>query len=116
MDEGKERAVAVREQVVEALGLETASGRLKVRWDGKAQAKALGQMAFFIGFLTVTGLFDQWVATFWLTTRVPTDRAVATYLDVDAVDSLRALALRTCERDPRRRGQSPATEKECSGG
>jgi hypothetical protein len=54
--------MVVGEQMVEALGLETASGPLKVRWDGKAQSSILGQMAFFIEFLTVTGLFDQWVA------------------------------------------------------
>jgi hypothetical protein len=49
-------------QVVEALKLEIANGGLKVHWDGNAQATVLGQMAFFIEFLTVTGLFDQWVA------------------------------------------------------
>src|SRR4029077_9824744 len=52
----------VRKQVVEALGLQSASGQIKVRWDDNAQATALGQMAFFIEFLISTGLFDQWVA------------------------------------------------------
>jgi Transposase DDE domain len=61
MGEAKQRELVVREQVVEALGLQTASGQLKVRWDKTAQATALGQMAFFIEFLTVTGLFDRWV-------------------------------------------------------
>lgn len=61
MGEAKQRELMLRQQVVEALGLETANGRLKVRWDGNAQATAFGQMAFFIEFLTVTGLFDQWV-------------------------------------------------------
>jgi Transposase DDE domain group 1 len=61
MGETKQRALVARQQVVETLGLETSSGQLKVRWDGKAQATALGQMPFFIEFLTVTGLFDQWV-------------------------------------------------------
>ena len=61
MGEVKRRQLVVRQQVVEALGLETASGRLKVRWDENAQATAQGQMAFFIEFLTLTGLFDQWV-------------------------------------------------------
>jgi hypothetical protein len=62
MGEAKRGELVSQQQVVEALGLETASGQLKVRWDGNAQATALGQMAFFIEFLTVTGLFDQWVA------------------------------------------------------
>ena len=60
MGEAKQ-AVMARQQVVEALGLETAGGQLKVRWDGKAQSSALGQMVFFIEFLTVTGLFEDWV-------------------------------------------------------
>lgn len=33
MGEAKKREVAVRQQVVEALGLQTASGPIKVRWD-----------------------------------------------------------------------------------
>ncbi len=61
MGEAKKREVAVRQQVVEALGLETAGGPVKVRWDAKRQATAQGQMAFFIEFLSATGLFDQWV-------------------------------------------------------
>jgi hypothetical protein len=62
MGEAKQRDLVSQQQVVEALGLETANGRLKVRWDGNAQATVLGQMPFFIEFLTITGLFDQWVA------------------------------------------------------
>jgi hypothetical protein len=34
----------------------------QVRWDETAQATPHGQMAFFIEFLTVSGLFDEWVA------------------------------------------------------
>jgi hypothetical protein len=62
MGEAKRRQLVVRQQAVEVLGLQSASGPLKVRWDDKAQATVLGQMAFFIEFLTATGLFDQWVA------------------------------------------------------
>jgi hypothetical protein len=61
MGEAKQRALVARQREVKTLGLQTSSGQLKVRWDGKAQATALGQMPFFIEFLTVTGLFDQWV-------------------------------------------------------
>jgi hypothetical protein len=61
MGEAKKREVAVRQQVVEALGLQSASGPIKVRWDGNRQATTQGQMAFFIEFLVATGLFDQWV-------------------------------------------------------
>ena len=51
MGEVKRGDLVVRRRVVEALGLETASGRLKVRWDENAQATAQGQMAFFFEFL-----------------------------------------------------------------
>lgn len=62
MGEAKSRELAVRKAVEQALGLETAGGAIKVRWDKNAQATAQGQMAFFIEFVSVTGLFDQWVA------------------------------------------------------
>jgi hypothetical protein len=62
MGEAKRREVAVRQQGVEAVGLQTAGGPIKVRWDAKSQATVHGQMAFFIEFLIATGLFDQWVA------------------------------------------------------
>ncbi len=62
MGEAKRREVAEREQVVEVLGLQTAGGPIKVRWDGKSRATVHGQMAFFIEFVSASGLFDQWVA------------------------------------------------------
>jgi len=62
MGEARTRELVRHQQVVEALGLETAGGALKVRWDNKAQSTVYGQMAFFIEFLTATGLFEQWVA------------------------------------------------------
>ena len=62
MGEAKRRQDLVKQEMVEALGLETAGGRLQVRWDSSAQATPHGQMAFFIEFLTVSQLFDEWVA------------------------------------------------------
>jgi len=62
MGEAKRRDVAMRQQVVEALGLHSAAGQIKVRWDANSQATEQVQMAFFIEFLIATGLFDQWVA------------------------------------------------------
>jgi hypothetical protein len=61
MGQAKSRGLWVHRQVVEALGLQTASGPLKVRWDGKAKSTTFGQMAFFIEFLTATGLLEKWV-------------------------------------------------------
>lgn len=62
MGERNRRLTAVKTEVVEALALETEGGRLQVRWDAAAQATPHGQMAFFIEFLTVSGLFERWEA------------------------------------------------------
>lgn len=62
MGEAQGGEIAVHEAAVEAVGLQTANGPIKVRWDESSQATVQGQMAFFIEFLVITGLFDQWVA------------------------------------------------------
>src|SRR5438105_15793744 len=62
MGEAKRRQELTTHNVVESVGLETAGGRLQVRWDDSAAATVHGQMAFFIEFLTVSGLFKRWVA------------------------------------------------------
>ena len=61
MGEANSRALVARQHVIEVLGLQTASGQIKVRWDDNGQTTAQGQMVFFIEFLTATGLFDRWV-------------------------------------------------------
>jgi hypothetical protein len=61
MGEAKRRQELARRDVVESVGLEIAGGRLQVRWDDSAAATVHGQMAFFIEFLTVSGLFNRWV-------------------------------------------------------
>ena len=50
MGEAKKRELAVREQVVEALGLQTASGPLKVRWDNKHRRRLLARWLFSSSF------------------------------------------------------------------
>ena len=60
MGEAKRRSdVAVRE-VVEALAVETAGGRVQVRWSREGAATPFGQMAFFLEFLNLTGLYGRW--------------------------------------------------------
>jgi hypothetical protein len=60
MGEAKRRSdVAVRE-VVEALSVETAGGRVQVRWSCEGAATPFGQMAFFLEFLNLTGLYRRW--------------------------------------------------------
>ena len=60
MGEAKKRGLGARTGGGSA-GTGDGKGAVKVRWDENGQATALGQMAFFIEFLTTTGLFDQWV-------------------------------------------------------
>lgn len=60
MGEAKRRSdIAVRE-VVEALAVETAGGRVQVRWSREGAATPFGQMAFFLEFLNLTGLYGRW--------------------------------------------------------
>jgi len=97
MGEAKRREIAIREQVVEALGLQTGDGQIKVRWDPSSQATAQGQMAFFIEFLVVTGLLEQWVAECPLSYQSPNGSEPRDVLgDVAAIDFVWALALRAC--------------------
>ena len=51
MGEAKRRKVAVRQQVVESLGLQSAGGPIKVRWDAKSQATVQGRWHFSSSFL-----------------------------------------------------------------
>lgn len=50
MGEAKKGELAVRKQVVEALGVQSASGQIKVRWDENGQATAQGRWPFSSSF------------------------------------------------------------------
>ncbi len=53
----------VNQALAEALSsLDTPGGRLQVRWDEGAAVTPFGQMAYFIEFLSLTGLLDGWIA------------------------------------------------------
>jgi hypothetical protein len=64
----KEVVVAVKRAVagdtanrVEPMSVVTPGGRIQVQWDPRANATAMGQLAFFAEFLEVAGLFERWV-------------------------------------------------------
>jgi len=61
MGEAKRRQKEGLSVAAETVSVETAGGRIQVRWDDDSAATPFGQMAFFIEFLTLTGLFDKWV-------------------------------------------------------
>ena len=45
----------------ESMSVVTPGGRIQVRWDTRANATTMGQLAFFAEFLEVAGLFERWV-------------------------------------------------------
>lgn len=58
MGEEKRKSPATPKQ---SISLDTFGGRVHVEWDPAASVTPLGQLPFFIDFLKVSGLFDQWV-------------------------------------------------------
>jgi hypothetical protein len=61
MGEAKRRRENALGHLEEVLGLETAGGQVQLGWDEGAAVTPFGQMAFFIEFLTVTGLLKDWI-------------------------------------------------------
>ena len=62
--EGEREWVGVErreEPLATATSLDTFGGKIQVKWVPEAAVSAFGQMAFFIGFLKTSGLFDAWV-------------------------------------------------------
>jgi hypothetical protein len=63
MGEAKRREQTALLRVEKAVTLETAGGRVQLRWDDQAEVTPFGQMAFFIEFLSLTGLLEDWIAS-----------------------------------------------------
>lgn len=62
MGEAKRRRESAVQETVKTI-VETPGGRIQVCWDGKSAGTPFGQMAFFIEFLMLTGLYAKWVET-----------------------------------------------------
>lgn len=60
MGEAKRRSDVALREGVQALAVETIGGRVQVRWSNEAAATPFGQMAYFIEFLNLTGLYRRW--------------------------------------------------------
>lgn len=61
MGEAKRKREMAARDVAQAIGVETMSGRVQVKWDTSSSATPFGQMAFFIEFLKLTGLYERWI-------------------------------------------------------
>ena len=60
MGEAKLRRQKALAPVVPGGRLQTAGGRVQVRWESESAATPMGQLAYFIEFLTLTGLWSRW--------------------------------------------------------
>lgn len=61
MGEAKRKREMSIKDVARAIGVETMKGRIQVKWDTSSSATPFGQMAFFIEFLKLTGLYERWI-------------------------------------------------------
>lgn len=60
MGESKLKRLKQDEAVQRGAGLQTAGGKIHVRWEADSTATPMGQLAYFIEFLHLTGLWSRW--------------------------------------------------------
>lgn len=60
MGERKRKLEKQEERLQSCAGVQTVGGRVQVRWESKSAATPMGQLAYFIEFLTLTGLWGRW--------------------------------------------------------
>jgi hypothetical protein len=56
MGEAKLKATEMPAGISPSDGLQTAGGRVQVRWESESVATPMGQLAYFIEFLALTGV------------------------------------------------------------
>lgn len=61
MGEAKRKLEMAVKEIAKAIGVDTMGGRIQVKWDTAGSATPFGQMAFFIEFLRLTGLYERWI-------------------------------------------------------
>lgn len=60
MGESKLKLAKREEMLLSCAGVQTMAGRVQVRWETESAATPMGQLAYFIEFLTLTGLWSRW--------------------------------------------------------
>ena len=63
MGESKLKRTESEEMHLSCSGVHTAGGRVQVRWESESAATPMGQLAYFIEFLTLTGLWSRITGT-----------------------------------------------------
>ena len=71
MGESKNKRDRDETMLLSCAGVQTAGGRVQVRWEQGSAATPMGQLAYFIEFLTLTGLWSRWQEGFPLAYRSP---------------------------------------------
>jgi len=61
MGESKLKLARRDETLRSCAGVQTMAGRIQVRWETDSAATPMGQLAYFIEFLNLTGLWSRWV-------------------------------------------------------
>ena len=61
MGESKLKLLKGEEMLLSCAGVQTVGGRVQVRWESESAATPMGQLAYFIEFLTLTGLWSRWL-------------------------------------------------------
>jgi hypothetical protein len=77
MGEAKRKREMLKTGLAKAVGVETMGGRIQVKWNTSSSATPYGQMAFFIEFLKLTGLYESWQKDCPLNYRGPNASACA---------------------------------------
>lgn len=60
MGEAKRKREQAQDRLLACAGVQTPAGKVQVRWDGAGAVTPLGQLAYFIEFLHLTGLWARW--------------------------------------------------------
>lgn len=63
MGESKLKLAKRDEMLLSCAGVQTMTGRVQMRWESESAATPMGQLAYFIEFLNLTGLWSRWLET-----------------------------------------------------
>lgn len=61
MGEAKLKLARREEIPLSSAAVQTLAGRVQVRWESESAATPMGQLAYFIEFLNLTGLWRHWL-------------------------------------------------------
>lgn len=61
MGESKLKVAKREEMLLSCSGMQTMAGRVQARWESASAAMPMGQLAYFIEFLNLTGLWSRWL-------------------------------------------------------